>query len=305
MKSRRGLSSVVGTVFAIIALATVITYVTYSMNTLQQFNQEVMVKNTELIDQGKEEFNVAKAEIVGSKFNITVQNTGTLPINITRLYIENKTNPAWGTYKYDIKTSVSTGGLATNIGQNIDLTALDTQSYKIKLVTARGNDKEVLMNYVGEAPLYLQLYVLPDSLPDDFTTTVLLVVTNNMSSKTTLLNIVPTVSQTAGVATTSLQNLGPDPPKYSSLATGDTAYFKWIYKISGVNGDTAQFTASLNNGYPGNNANATARVTSIAFSLQSGTALESQGLSTTTTPDNILILHQETKIGRASCRERV
>lgn len=293
MKSRRGLSTVVGTVFAIIALATVITYVTYSMNTLQQFNQEVMVKNTELIDQGKEEFVISKAELANNQqFNITVQNTGTLPIKITRLYIENKTDG--GAYKYDINKDVPTGGLATKIGQNIGFIVDNTRSYEIKLVSERGNTKEVLMGQANAEPLDLQLHVIPSKVPSDFTTTVILAVTNNMSSKTTLLNIVPTISE-SGSATVTKLTPDPIPPKYGSLASGDTAFFKWNYKVTGTASQSKTFTASLNPSFPGNTASDTVTLADVSFSIQSGTSVQSTGLTTAKTPDNILILHQETQ----------
>lgn len=297
MKSRRGLSTVVGAVFAIIALATVMTYIAYSMNTLQQFNQEVMTKNTEIIDKSKEEFSIVKAQTTAdSKFNITVQNSGNLPINITRLYIENKTNPNWGTYKYDVNVPVSPGNTATNIGQNLNLYALNTQGYGIKMTTARGNAQEVLINSPSQAPLYMQLYALPDTLPGQFTTTIILAVTNNMSNKNILLNIAPNdpLDEISGNAV-STKLSGPDPQNYESLANGDTAYFKWIYRMNGAGGETKTFSASLVNGYPGNTATAAVTLSDVTFSLQSGTALESQGLSATLLPEGLLVFHQETQ----------
>jgi len=303
MRGRKGLSSVVGTVFSIIALVTVVTYVTYSMNTLQQFNQEVMTKNTEIIDQAKEEFSVVKATIPNNKFNITVQNTGELPINIARIWISNKTDPSWGTAKYDVNIPVSPGKVATNIGQNIALTALSTQAYEIKMTTERGNEDEVLINSPSQEPLYLQLHALPEAISTEFTTTILLTVTNNMSNNNMLLNVAPdptdgtdSISVTTVCATTcsATWKSGPTPASYPSLKYGDTATFKWIYEIQGSPDDTATFTASLENGIASNTASAVATVTDVISALEAGSAITSKGLTASTLGDDVLLFHLET-----------
>ena len=282
MKSRKGLSSVVGTVFSIIALITVVTYVTYSLNTLEKFNQEVISKNTELIDQGKEELEVVKSETANNKFNITVQNTGNLPLNITRLWIQNKTDPSWGTYKYDIKTAVSPGQVATNIGQNIDLYVLDTQAYEVKLTTERGSAEEFSINSPSQEPLYMKLFTLPEAMPSDFTTTVLFQVTNNMSNNNMLINIAPNPNDgqdsigitPACTSCTVTRMSGPDPPSYPSLKVGDTATFAWVYKITtAVPGESATFTASLKNGISSNTATTKVNIYQVINSLQAGTKI--------------------------------
>ena len=101
MIKRRGLSSVVGAVFAIIAIITAIGYVTYSMNLLEKFNQVVLVRTEESFDRVKEEFDIFKANVVNDKLNITVQNSGSLPVHLTRLWVENMT-VSNSVFKYDI-----------------------------------------------------------------------------------------------------------------------------------------------------------------------------------------------------------
>ena len=85
MKNRKGLSSVVGVVFVIIALLSTVSYITYSMNLLDKFNESVLVTTQENLDRTNEIFKVDKVTIDKNKFNITVQNNGNLPININRL----------------------------------------------------------------------------------------------------------------------------------------------------------------------------------------------------------------------------
>ena len=138
MKSRRGLSTVVGAVFAIIALTTTVAYVSYSMNTLSQFGQTVLGKSQQTLNTVNEKFQVTNVNIANNKFNITTVNTGNIPINFTKLWVTNSsaTNIDW-TRVYNLNAFVGPGATLKNIGQSIPLSALSTNSYNIKLVTSR------------------------------------------------------------------------------------------------------------------------------------------------------------------------
>ena len=292
MKNRLALSSVVGTVFSIIALGTTIGYITYSMNVLENFNTDTIVRNVQSFDSNQEGFEVVKASLTNSKFNITVQNTGNIPINITRLWIKNTTATNW-VYKYDLNAQVSPGGTTKNIGYNLPLTAKVDKSYDVKLITQRGNVNEFLINSPYSNPLDLRLYAVPTTVPDGYTTTLILTVTNNMSSKNTLLNITPITDLSESGIASAVKISGPIPSSYESLKSGDTASFRYTYTMSGTTGDSKTFTGSLVNGFPGNTDSADITLQDIAFSIQSGSSLESQGLSTNVVPPNVLVFHQE------------
>src|SRR3990172_8585663 len=292
MKSRRALNSIVGALFSIIALVSVVTYVTYSTNTVEKLNSEIISKNTELIDQAKEEVVVMKSETVGNKFNITVQNTGSLPLNITRLWIQNKTDPSWGTYKYDINVPVSPGKVASNVGQGIDLYTMDTQGYEIKLTTERGNAVAFSINSPTQESLGMQLVSTPDTIPTDFTTSIIYQVTNNMANNNMLLNLQPQLS-TSGTADPT-QISGPTPASYPSLARGDTATFVWVYKLTGDEGTFTTFNATLTNAKEGNWATATVTVKEPLYSIEAGTSVESESLGVGSLDDGLLLFHNET-----------
>jgi len=102
MKSRRGISSVVGAVFAIIALSTVIGYITYSMNVLDNYNQSILIKTQQIADIANEKFQVSSVTLDGKKLNITVTNTGSLPVSFTKIWIINKTLSTCTTYSCNI-----------------------------------------------------------------------------------------------------------------------------------------------------------------------------------------------------------
>ena len=91
LKDRKGISTVIGSVFFIIIFTSVASYVIYSMNQIDQFGIAVIGKGQDNINRNNEAFEITGVTKDNNKFNITIQNTGQLPVNITRLWIQNKT----------------------------------------------------------------------------------------------------------------------------------------------------------------------------------------------------------------------
>jgi hypothetical protein len=240
MRNRRGLSSVVGMVFAIIAIVTSISYVTYSLTTLDQYNQSTLARNQQSIDAGKESFQLYSTKFSpqtgGYKFNLTIANTGSLPINITRMWVQNTTATDW-TNVYSINKMVGPGSLLTNIGQSSPIYANPSYSYNIKLATSRGNALQFSIGSANSVPLFVQLDLFPTSLRSGYNATLMYIVTNNATSNNALVNLIPTASclQYGGLPNNgvTLGTLyGPTPSQYPSLPPGNTAIFKWTVKIS-------------------------------------------------------------------------
>ena len=266
MKARRGLSSVVGMVFAIIALTTTISYIGYSMDTIEGLNQVIITKGIENIDKIEEDFDILTANTTASgKFNIAIQNTGNIPINFTRLWVQNITHPTdWVSY-YTINEGVYPGSTIGKIGDNLELSSKSDQSYKLKLTTERGNSKEFFINSARQQPLYITLDATPSYIASEFTTTVTMTVVNNMSSNNLLLNLQPKAMGTScsGLCTTETKLSGPEPASFDSLKSGDTATFTWIYELDGAADDVWTFTGELNDGYTGNTASADATIKDV------------------------------------------
>ena len=293
MKYRRGLSSIIGMIFLVVILSSVIGYFTYAINLVEQVNDQVIMKSIESVDKSRESFEIGNIRIDDGKFNFTIQNTGELPINFTRLWVTNVTDNSWPLQNFTINKIATPRQIISNIGQDISLFALDSQAYSMKLVTHRGNSKEISINSPSQEKLDLRLIALPETVPDKFRTTLLLTVTNNMTNQNTLLNIKPImgIPQVTGSAVETLIT-SVTPNDISNLRKGDVVSFIWVYEISGLIGDSVIFTASLENGYPGNSASATIFVNDILLSQQSNVALSATTVSDTAN-QNLLIFHSE------------
>ncbi|MHB9160612.1 MAG: hypothetical protein ACYC6W_06990 [Nitrosotalea sp.] len=240
----------------------------------------------------KEQFKVSKVAIVNNKFNLTVQNTGEIPINITHIYVQNTTATDWFG-KYSVNSAISPTSTVTNVGMNIPLSAISTKSYNIKLVTDRGNSQDVLIRSTSSSPIPLQLFILPSSVPSGFTINVLLGVTNNMTTSVALANVEPVISIISGGASATYVS-GPQPTSYDTIPNGNTVYFQWTYQISGSTGSSITFNATLQNAYPGNYVTSQVTIQNVQFSDQSLNSMTSKGLTALSTFDNLLIFHKET-----------
>ena len=295
MNKRRGLSSVIGMVFLVIVLSSTIGYFTYGVNLIENLNDQIIIKTTELQEKSRENFEITNARIDQGKFNLTVHNTGDLPINVTRMWINNVTDNTWPLQNYTINKIATPKTTLTNIGQELNLQALESQAYSIKLVTQRGTAKDFSLNSPNQEMLDLRLVALPETVPDGFRTTLLLTVTNNMTSDNMLLNIKPIMQtpQATGDATYTLIS-DITPSKKPILERGDSAYFTWVYEISGALDETVMFTVNLQNGIPQNTASAIVKINDVLLAQQSETALISSTLATPP-KENILNFHAETE----------
>jgi len=298
MKSRKGLSTIIGAVFFVIIFSSTIAYVAYSMDLIDTLAKSVGVKQSLEIDRANEEFVITKVQLVNNKFNITVQNIGNIPINITRLWTENVTATDWVS-KHDINKMVTPGVITTNIGQNIALTALDTVGYDMKLVTERGTVNTFSINSVNQAPLDLKFHALPDLVPTGFTTTLMLIVRNDLPNSNLLLNLEPDdlgVTKVCEDSELCFENKvsGPFPTSIDILRPGDIGTFKWIYALNGKVDDIWTFTGSLKNGVAGNTVTATSAVQEIQSSNIAGQSISTLGLSSEVFQTDVLVFHDET-----------
>ncbi len=254
MNKRRGLSSVIGMVFLVIVLSSTIGYFTYGINLIEKLQDQLVIKGIESFDQFKENFEVTNIRIDDGKFNLTIQNTGQLPINFTRLWVNNVTDNSWPIQNFTVNKVSSPGQVLNNVGQNLNLYALDSQSYTLRLVTERGNTFNVQISSPKDKALEMNLFTTPRSVITLQNVTIWYGVTNNLTDGSILQLITPQIEDppdTTGSASATYVE-GPIPTTKQSLTNGNTAFFKWIYEVNGIEGDTIAFNVTINNAIQGN-----------------------------------------------------
>lgn len=247
MRSRRALSTVIGAVFAIIALTSTVTYISYSMGVLNNYNQSVLTKNQQLSDANKETFQISSVTVPNSKLNITVTDTSNLPINFTKIWIQNTTATDWIQSYVPKNNFVAPGGILTNIGQNIPAYINSANSYNIKLVTSRGNTQQLTVNSISSTKLNIQLSAFPPTVDGGLSSQIVMIVTNNGTGP--IVNLTPTASVSPTPPGPPNCVLGSvSPPKANTLLPGGTVVFSWPLTATGTTNQVCTVTAQLQNG---------------------------------------------------------
>ena len=261
MRNRRGLSTVVGAVFFVIAATTVITYISYSMNSIDQFAQSVIVSETENINRGMEEISISQATIDGGEFNATVINTGSLPVKITRLWVVNEDTGANSKADLDILINPGNQDFIDSTGISVDS---DT-SYTLKAVTSRGNIATFAVSPITSTQMQI---IIPEEVAPEQRFTVVSMITNNSTSPNNIANLVPTITNNA----TLIQVDNISPASIAVLPQGRTATFTSSWVAPDTTGPV-MFTANYTGAPSG--AGVSANMT-VAISTEAEEATQSQ-----------------------------
>jgi len=250
---RRGLSTIVGAVFFVIVMGSTIGYVTYSMDVIDDLAYQVDVKQDTNLNRQNEEFKITDVGVDGIEFNLTVTNTGTIPINITNMWAKNMTDPLWNQTKYKLNQLVSPGQSVANIGQGTGLVAMDSESYSLRLVTDRGNSLNTQLLSATNQPLQMTLFTSPSTPLSQQNVTLLYTVKNNLTAGKIIQSITPQMAPptTTGAATAVLQS-GPTPVSVDSLSPGEIAFFEWTYYVEGNKNNQITYNATIVNAVIGN-----------------------------------------------------
>jgi len=221
MKNRRGLSTMVGAVFFIIAMTVAIAYISSSMNTLDQFAQNIVTKSTLSEERVNEDLKISKATIDGNKFNLTLANEGSVPIHVTRLWVTNQTDNS--SFKEDLDLYIKPGEQKIKVGQSLNLYANSNSEYGLKVVTDRGTSSELLLS--NDVDTQIQL-IAPSQVSPDSIFTVITIISNNSTYSNNINNLTPSLTAESIPSGTGGTN---QPTSVGSLPRGQTAVFTQTY----------------------------------------------------------------------------
>ena len=252
LKKRRGLHTIVGAVFFVLVMGSTIGYVTYSMDLVDNLAYQLDAKQDANLNRESEKMIITDVRIDNNEFNLTVRNTGTLPINVTKMWVKNMTDSTWNQTAYQVNQLISPGGTLSNVGQGTGLAAMDSQSYSLKLLTTRGNALETQVYSTSNLPLEMSLITNPVNPMTGQDVTVQFLVKNNLTNGATIQSITPQIDFNDGTADTVTLISGATPPFVEGLGPGDIAVFEWTFDVVGDEGETAIFNATIANAVVGN-----------------------------------------------------
>jgi len=287
MKSHRGISAVVGTVFLIAVVVGSLSYVSYSLELMGNFSESLIVEENRQKDKQAEAFEISSIDVTGAdKLDGVVKNTGEIPLKLTTLWIDEQgVNDV--VQKYTLDAEIAPGG-TVDLRSLVDVDMQSDKGYNMKVVSSRGEVSSFYVNSLADENVYMSLVATPSVIPSTFSTNLIFTVVNNMSNGNHLYNLTPIMNDTKQVLDQLSVGLtyerldGPTPLSYESLGPGEVAVFTYEYELTGeTDNDLQLFNVTLANANPGNEALASVAVKTVPLATDAGSALTSFGLSDT------------------------
>jgi hypothetical protein len=126
----------------------------------------------------------------------------------------------------------------------VDQTFSSTSTYKVEVVTERGNDASHMLYPPSAVRLRVNTIIVPQNPFNNTDVTALVVITNNETKVNTVQGITPYLTvNTTGMANAVLKS-GPTPASVSYLQRSSSAFFLYTYTIYGNISDQLVFNGS-------------------------------------------------------------
>jgi len=202
-----------------------------------------MVSDIELNKQ-QEQFGVLASTDVNDILNISVNNQGQNPVEISNIWITNKTLSDQPATRYDVNydDAFVSSGFTNNVLSTQTLQMIP-DTYDIKIISALGTIKTVELDLIGGGSSGLRAEMITDP-PDVIigqNVTIAMMVTN--TGELPITNVMPNA---LGYATTGsgVPLTSPPIPPSANLDRGASVMFTWDYLVTGVSGDELTFSSS-------------------------------------------------------------
>ena len=241
--SRRGISSVVGALIFTVLMIAGFSAMSLALNSQTDIvNTQRVVSDIELKKQ-QEQFGVIVSTDANNILNVSVDNMGQNPVEISRVWITNKTLATQPAKPFSVTSDdafVPTGFTSNVLSTQPIYMIPDT--YDVKVISTLGTVKtaEFTVGTISSSSgLRAELITDPPDVIIGQNVTVAMVVTNTGSLT------IENVSPVSLIVTPSLAVLASSFPIPASvdLTPGESVLFSWDYTISGTSGDNVTFSS--------------------------------------------------------------
>ncbi|QLH10716.1 hypothetical protein [Nitrosarchaeum sp. AC2] len=241
--SRRGISSVVGALIFTVLMIAGFSAMSLALDSQTDIvNTQRVVADIELKKQ-QEQFGIAVFADANNILNVSVDNNGQNPVEISRVWITNKTLPTQPATPFSVASNdafVPTGFTSNVLSTQPLYIVPDT--YDVKVISTLGTVRTAELT-IGAGPsssgLRAELITNPPDVNIGQNVTVAMVVTNTGS---TIIEGVSPGPLTVTPALAVVASSSPIPVSVD-LTPGESVLFSWDYTISGSNGDPVNFSS--------------------------------------------------------------
>jgi len=195
------------------------------------------------IKKQQEQFGILVSTDVNDLLNVSIDNQGQNPVEISSIWITNKTLSDQPAKRYTINydDAFVSSGFTSNVVSTQTL-AMNPDTYDIKVVSSFGTIKTVELdtNGGGSSGLRVEMITDPPDVIIGQNVTIAMMVTN--TGDVPINNVQPNplgYSTTgSGIFTTS-----PPIPSFANLNSGASVMFSWDYQVTGASGDELTFSS--------------------------------------------------------------
>ncbi|MHA7647123.1 COG1361 family protein [Nitrosopumilus sp. S4] len=239
---RRGISSVVGALFFTVLMIAGFSVLSLALDAQTDIvTTQRMVSDIEIKKQ-QEDFDLLVSADGNNILNVSVNNKGQNPIEISSIWITNKTLPDQPATRFEINydDAFVPSGFNTNVISSQTLQMVP-DIYGIKVVSSYGTIKttEFALGVVGSSGLRAELITDPPDVVLGKNVTVAMLVTN--TGDELIQNVEPEMQTPGGSA--NIVSSSSHTPSIVNLNPGESVMFSWDYQVNGVSGDDIIFSA--------------------------------------------------------------
>jgi len=247
-QNRRGLSSVVGALFFTILMIAGFSVLSLALDAQTDIVTTQRIVSDIEIKKQQERFGVFASTDGNDILSISVDNQGQNPVEISSVWIVNKTLSDQPATRYAVTydDAFVPSGLITNVLFHQAL-AMTPDTYDIKVISALGSIETIEFNAGAGASNGLRAELITDA-PDVIigqNVTVAMIVTN--SGFEYIQNVKPEPLSVGGSG--SVIDSTPHTPSSVNLNRGESVMFSWDYQVTGNSGDDLTFSTFAKGDY--------------------------------------------------------
>jgi len=197
------------------------------------------------IKKQQEQFGLIVSTDANNFLDVSVNNLGQNPVEISSIWITNKTLPNQPVSRYDVTydDAFIPSGFKSNIVEN-QILQMTSDTYDIKVISSFGTIKVTELT-VGTGPsssgLRAELVTDPPDVIIGQNVTIAMVVTNTGNSL--IENVEPDSLSFVGTGTGSVIASSSHTPSSVDLDSGASVMFTWDYQVTGDSSDLLTFSA--------------------------------------------------------------
>ena len=243
-KNRRGLSSVVGALFFTVLMIAGFSVLSLALDAQTDIVTTQRIVSDVEIKKQQETFGIFVSTDVNDYLNVSINNQGQNPVEITSLWITNKTLSDVPTKRYTINHNDAfiPPGFTSNVLSTQAL-QMTPDKYDIKVVSSFGTIKQVELDTLGggSSGLRAELITDPPDVVIGKNVTIAMMVTNTGDIPITNVqpNTLDSITTGLGTFTTS----SPKPSGVGTLNPGASVMFSWDSQVTGASGDKLTFSS--------------------------------------------------------------